>query len=164
MKKVNISISDWMELVAQGKKIPVTIQLHGTSMEPLIRGWKDLVTIIPVTEKVQVGDIVLFRRKDGSYVVHRLYQIKGEWMQTWGDNCRFPDEPVPASSVLGIVCAVVKNGTNVLLNTDEQRKKGIRWMNSKFRKKIWFFYRFWKYQAGRVLRKWQRVKQRIGNE
>lgn len=164
MKTVEISISDWKELISQGKNIPVTIQLHGTSMEPLIRGWRDSVTIVPVTEELQTGDIVLFQRKDGSYVVHRFYQIKGEWIQTWGDNCRFPDEPVPAESVLGIVCLVIKNGNTIWLNNDEQRQKGIRWMNSRFRRKMWFFYRFWKDQAGRVLRKLKRIEQRIVNE
>lgn len=161
MKSVEISISDWLELIAQGKHIPVVIQLQGRSMEPLIRGWKDVVTIIPVTEELQIGDIVLFQRKDGSYVVHRLYQINKDWVQTWGDNCRFPDAPIPANSILGIVSTMTRNGTNICLRTDEQRKKGIDWMNSRFRKKIWFVYCFWKHQLGRVQRRWKRIKQRI---
>ncbi|MBQ0059556.1 MAG: hypothetical protein KBS83_06330, partial [Lachnospiraceae bacterium] len=56
----NISIEEWTAMAAQGIDIPVRIQLHGYSMQPLIRRMRDYVTIVPVDREMMVGDVVLF--------------------------------------------------------------------------------------------------------
>lgn len=154
MKQIELSITDWAELVKTGAQIPVTTVLNGISMEPTIRGGRDPVTVVPLAAPLQRGDIVLFQRKDGAYVIHRVYSIKEDgWVQTWGDNCRHPDEPISESTVLGMVQCVNKKGKQILLNTQEQREKGIRWLNSPIRRRVWFISRFWRHQAGRIKRK-----------
>lgn len=138
MRTVEISVEDWVKIVEQGYAVVVTIFLQGSSMEPLIRNEKDSITIIPRKhKKLQVGDVVLFRRAMNDYVVHRIYKVEGGMVQTWGDNCRFPDAPIADNAVIGIVDSVNKNGKKIRLTTEKQRQEGIKWMNSKVRKKIW---------------------------
>ena len=46
----------------------------GKSMLPTIRDKKDLVTISPAND-IKKYDIVLYRRKNGKYVLHRVVKI-----------------------------------------------------------------------------------------
>lgn len=153
-RTVNLSMQEWCGLVKKGVAVPITTLLQGSSMEPLIRYRKDPVTIIPLNRKLQMGDIILFERQDGAFVVHRLYHISddGQTIQTWGDNCYEPDLPVSVSSVLGLVVSLKRNGKRVSLDTQEQRFYGIRWMNSRWRRPLWFTYRRIRSCIGRAVR------------
>ncbi|MDO4467546.1 MAG: hypothetical protein Q4C49_11185 [Bacillota bacterium] len=133
----NLSVEEWVKLYKNGISVPMTTVLYGTSMEPLIRFKKDKVTIIPVSD-IQKGDIVLFEREDGAYVVHRVYSIQDNMVQTWGDNCKNKDKPMDISKVLGQVVCVEKNGKKIDLNTDAQREYGITWMHGCFKRDIHF--------------------------
>lgn len=151
---VSLSMEEWCELAKKGIAVPVTTRLHGRSMEPTIRYMKDPVTIIPVDRELVPGDVVLFERADGVHVVHRLYWISEDkqTVQTWGDNCYSPDVPVEISKVLGIVVSFKKEGQILSLTTDEQRKKGLGWINSRFRRPAWFLYRRVRGFIGKIIR------------
>lgn len=149
----NITVEEWVEYAKQGFPIPITTVLHGISMEPLIRYKKDKVTIVPI-KTIQEGDIVLFERSDGAYVVHRVFSIKDTMVQTWGDNCAYADAPIPISKVLGHIISVEKNGKVIELDTPFQRQKGIEWMRGSFKRKYYFYFRR---NVKRVLSKIKRV-------
>ncbi len=136
-----VSIESWHKLSKEGISLPVTIRLQGSSMEPLIRSGQDLATIIPMDKMPVPGDVILFRRGEGDYVVHRVYQTdpEGSWLQTWGDNCLQPDAPIKPSAVLGLVVSVEKDGRQLRLDTLAQRKRGLAWLNSFVRRPLWRF-------------------------
>ncbi len=128
MQKMEISIEEWRRLTAEGGRISVHIPLNGVSMQPLVRRQRDIVTIIPATRKLIVGDIVLFQRSDGTYVVHRLQKIFGDSVQTLGDNCPFPDSPIPIYSVLGIITHVRRGKHTFCVDKPIWRFLGRCWM------------------------------------
>ena len=130
-----ISIEKWRELGENGAAIPIKISLQGNSMKPVIRPGKDIVTIMPLVRNPMVGDIVLFRRKDGKNIVHRVYRVYQDWIQTWGDNCLRADEPIKRRDVYGVLVSVERNGKTFQLDTDKQRAYGIRWM--KYGRSVW---------------------------
>lgn len=150
---MKLSVKEWSKLAGQGVRVPVETVLHGTSMEPLIRCKRDVVTIIPVDRALTAGQIVLFARGDGHYVVHRLYRINEaqRTVQTWGDNCFRPDEPVPISAVLGIAAACRRDGKDISLVTREQCDRGMKWLNSRLRRPVWLVYRRLRGFAGRIV-------------
>lgn len=124
METKNISIEQWCALAEKGTKIPVKISLAGHSMEPLIRMRRDKVVIVPVDEEIVVGDIVLFKRFDGAYVVHRVYSISGETIVTLGDNCENPDPPMNRSAVLGKVTEIIRGKRLIEADSPLQRRLG----------------------------------------
>ena len=56
----------------QGRLVYTSV---GDSMSPLIRE-NDLLVIEPVKEPLKVGDIPLYKRDSGQYVLHRIVKIK----------------------------------------------------------------------------------------
>ena len=124
----SLSIEQWHQLGLQGNMLPVTITLDGDSMRPLIRRRKDLVTILPLRGRIQVGDVVLFQNHQGIYVVHRVWKIKENMIQTLGDNCMKPDSWMPTASVWGQVVCVERFGRSWRMDTEFARVCGRIWM------------------------------------
>lgn len=130
-----LCLEKWRELGKNGAAIPMRIPLHGSSMKPLIRSEKDIVTIMPLIRDPMIGDIVLFRGSDGRIIVHRVYRIFPGGIQTWGDNCLRADAPRKREDIYGLIVSVEKDGKIYQLDTDEQRAYGIRWM--KYGRPVW---------------------------
>ena len=122
-----ISVEMWHELTREGADMPVRIQLQGHSMRPLIRCRRDYVTIRPIRRELKRGDIVLFRRPDGIYVTHRLWKLRGDMVQTLGDNCLDPDNPVRRDAVLGLVTHVTRGTRTFCVDTPVWRFLGRCW-------------------------------------
>lgn len=142
-----ISLEKWRELGENGIDIPMRIPLHGRSMKPLIRPEKDIVTIMPMVREPKIGDIVLFQRNDGKFIVHRVYRVFSDGIQTWGDNCQRADVPMKREDVYGLIVSMERDGRTYQLDTDKQRTFGIRWM--KYGRKAWMVLKRIKRLAGR---------------
>ena len=104
-------------LLAEGKQdlpVPVT----GNSMCPFLHPG-DIVYLNRFAA-LEKGDIVLFTRPDGSFVLHRIYQIKKDGTYLiLGDNQMLP-EPVPAERIHAIV-------TSVRIKEKVITPKSLRW-------------------------------------
>ena len=137
MKTVAITIEEWCRQAESGNRIPVEITLAGTSMQPLIRMNRDAVVIEPYDREIRIGDIVLFRRADGAYVVHRVYKISGDRIITLGDNCENPDAPIEKGQVLGRVTRIRRGSRTIDPDSPEERKRALRSMKMlPLRKKV----------------------------
>lgn len=145
-----LSLDKWRELGENGVSIPMKIQLHGSSMKPLIRSEKDIVTIMPLVRDPMVGDIVMFRGVDGRNIVHRVYKIFPDRIQTWGDNCQRADAPRKREDLYGIIVSLEKDGKTYQLDTDKQRAYGIRWM--KYGRPAWMVLIKIKAFGGKIIR------------
>lgn len=151
---VGLTAEQWVALAKQGAKVPMTIPIMGTSMLPLIRYKVDPVTILPLDREPLEGDIVLFRHAgDGDLVVHRVYRVLGDQVQTWGDNRPKPDRPVGRSEVLGLVVSMRRGDRTIPLDTDEQRRRGVRWMRSPLRRPLWRAWHSLRWLPGKLIRK-----------
>ena len=140
-----LSIPDWHQMAAEGNAPPVRITLSGYSMNPLIRGHRDYVTVKPIEGIFEVGDIVLFCEPDTNrYVIHRVWNLEGDNVLTWGDNCLKPDGWIMKKDVWGKV-VLIERGKRVI-HPDPQ--KGIRWAA------IW-------HPLGRIYRFGRRIKQGV---
>ena len=58
----------------------------GTSMLPLILEGRDSVILSCLPDELTAGDVVLYRRDDGSYVLHRIIGCDGGTYTMCGDN------------------------------------------------------------------------------
>ena len=63
-------------------RLPVT----GSSMLPMLRGGRDVVALARFEGAPRPGDVLLYRRENGQYVLHRLIRAEGERCLFCGDN------------------------------------------------------------------------------
>ncbi len=88
--------------------------ISGDSMLPAIPE-EAVARIAPVNKtRIFPGEVVLFKTEQDQTKIHRvaiIFNRKGEkFIQTWGDNCRFPDSPVRINHVMGRVTELKTKG------------------------------------------------------
>ena len=149
VERRSLSIEQWRQLGLQGDMLPVTITLDGESMRPLIRRGRDRVTILPAARKLRIGDVVLFRRSPGVYVVHRVWKIREGMVRTLGDNCVNPDAWMSVSDVWGLVVKLERGGRSFRLDGKPARAFGRCWMATYSLRRS---YRLLRSSCGKVIR------------
>lgn len=80
--------------------------VSGTSMIPLLIT-NDKVTIVK-TKSVKKNDIILYQRKDGTYVLHRILKIKNDVFYLCGDNQAKLEYPIYLEDIIGKVISYKK--------------------------------------------------------
>ena len=83
--------------------------ISGVSMMPLLRQNQDAVHIVPNTERLKRDDIALYKRRDGSLVLHRVVRVKGSEYIIRGDNC-INNERVLESQIIGVAQGIYRDG------------------------------------------------------
>ena len=58
----------------------------GFSMLPLIRQKKDVVALEKIVGRAKKNDIILYKRKNGKYVLHRVIEVRTNDYVLCGDN------------------------------------------------------------------------------
>ena len=87
----------------------------GGSMSPFIHNG-DVVEVIPIKGKINLGDVVLYRFPDGNPVIHRVIRRNKKSIITKGDSVPSPDQAVLSRQVLGRVVSIEKNGWRMSLD------------------------------------------------
>lgn len=102
------------EAFALGKTFSFTP--YGDSMLPTLQNGKDTITLAPDVHYA-AGDIILFRRPSGKYVLHRIVgKLRGGFMLC-GDNENVIEYPIfPKDIVAKVVSAEDANGQKINLH------------------------------------------------
>ena len=88
-----------------------TIPITGTSMLPLLVKGRDTVTIKKCETTLKKGDLPLYRRQDGSFVLHRVVSVEADGTYTMcGDNQFLKEKGIAHTAIIGVVTAITRNG------------------------------------------------------
>ncbi len=91
-----------IKLLSEG--IDVSFTVNGNSMFPLFEHKKTKVTITkPTIDNIKKGDIPLYQRENGQFVLHRIVKIKNGQLIITGDAQTLLEYGIKKSSILGIV-------------------------------------------------------------
>ena len=88
---------------------PATLTVTGSSMMPLFRNRRDSVILLPVTQRQGKGQIILYRRDNGQYVLHRIIGVTPEGYICCGDN-QYEREDVRHDQLIAVVTQFIRNG------------------------------------------------------
>ena len=62
------------QLLQQAQAVPLIIS--GNSMAPFLAHGRDTVYLSKLTGPLKRGDMILYRRKTGQYILHRIYRVR----------------------------------------------------------------------------------------
>lgn len=107
----------------------IIAQTVGDSMKPLLHQGLTQVVLVPVSGPLKRGDLPLYQRPSGKYVLHRVVDVRQGVYYTRGDN-RFGEEQVEPGWVLGVMSAVIREGKTTPV-TDPAYRRYVRfWLAS----------------------------------
>lgn len=103
--------------------------IAGTSMMPLLKEGRDRVELEPCSqERLKKGDVVLYKKNDGTLVLHRIIKTENrEFFTVLGDHQFKNAERVNKSQIIAVACGFFIKGRYVTEKT--------RWY--RLYKKIW---------------------------
>lgn len=82
--------------------------VKGISMEPMLKQDRDLL-IVESGKEVHLMDVVLFKRTNGQFVLHRVTDIQPDHYLITGDNCMQPEKVLP-HQILGVMTYFIRKG------------------------------------------------------
>lgn len=97
------------EALNNGKTFTITIT--GTSMRPLLIAGRDTVTLKKCDAPLKKGDLPLYKRQDGAFVLHRVvgFTENGDYIMC-GDNQFLKEKGIYHSQIIGVVTEITRNG------------------------------------------------------
>lgn len=111
MKMKRVPTQSLMEVVMlqlqTGQRANLTVT--GFSMLPMLREYYDTVQLKPIDGRLQPGDIALYHRDNGQFVLHRVIRLTQEGYLFCGDN-QAELEPVRQDQLMAVVTGFTKNG------------------------------------------------------
>ena len=88
-----------------------TLTITGTSMYPFIVGNRDRVTLAPITGELKKNDLPLYRRKNGTFVLHRIVKVNKDGTYTCcGDHQWWLEKGLHREQMIGIATEYVRKG------------------------------------------------------
>lgn len=75
----------------------------GTSMMPLIRARIDTVKLVKPNRELKKYDVILYQRKDNTYVLHRIIKVKKNSYVLCGDNQFTKEYNVTSDMIIGVM-------------------------------------------------------------
>ncbi len=96
------------ELAEKGETVCTVVS--GGSMLPFLAGGRDYVFLQKPGKKLKKGDIVLFTRENGDYVLHRIKRADPNGYYLLGDGQTAPEGPVEESRIRCVAVKVKRKG------------------------------------------------------
>lgn len=135
------------ERLAAGQS--VKFSPRGISMLPMIRQGRDKVVISRPPERLKKYDIPLYRRTDGSFVLHRIIKA-GATYTCIGDNQLDAEGGIAHDQVIGVVTAFTRGDKEYSVSCFGYRVYCRMWHFTRPLRRLW---RSLKYRARRLKRR-----------
>ena len=101
-------IPSLLELLEETDNIPLVIS--GSSMSPFLVHHRDTVYLSKVRQPLKRGDMILYRRTNGKYILHRIYRTEPNTYTLVGDAQTVLEQGITSNQVLALVTAVQRKG------------------------------------------------------
>lgn len=103
------------------------LTVTGYSMMPLLYNLRDSVTLVPADGKEKKGDIILYKRENGAYVLHRIIDIVEGGYICCGDN-QYMREQVAFQQILARVTAFTRKGKRIPVENKAYQRYVTAWI------------------------------------
>ena len=116
MERKNIPLSELLPLIEEvlSKNGEFEIHPRGQSMLPTIKEGRDTVLLSRATPPYRRGDLLLYRRKNGVFVLHRVVKAEKDGTLSFrGDNQYFIERGITPPQVIAIVKRYYRAGKEV---------------------------------------------------
>ncbi len=103
-----VSLSPIMEeVIAAGGTVELTVS--GNSMFPMLKHRISRVKLSPAGQ-LKVGDLPLYRRDNGAFVLHRIIRDNGETYSMCGDNQYILERGIRPDQIIAVMTAFSRDG------------------------------------------------------
>ena len=104
----NAYLSELREIIAAGGDVSVPVS--GGSMTPFLIHGRDQVHLRKPNRRLKKGDIVLYQRANGQFVLHRIVRVHGDRCDLLGDAQTLTERNVPRTQIFALAVFCCRKG------------------------------------------------------
>lgn len=105
------------EYLSQGKEVVITAK--GRSMRPLLRDGVDRIILSQCEPaNLRVGDVALYQRPDGSFVIHRIVGTSDGKYDMLGDFQTVIEKGIPAENIIAVASGFIRGDKEFSANSN----------------------------------------------
>lgn len=90
------------------EELPLVIS--GNSMSPFLIHGRDTAYLSRLARPVRRGDVILYQRRSGAYVLHRVYAVKPEGLTMVGDAQTVLEPGIRQDQIVAVMTRAVRKG------------------------------------------------------
>ena len=151
MNKI-VTMDDIIPIITEQLKANGTVAFSpkGRSMYPTLVGNRDNVTMKSINRPIRKYDIVLYKRLNGEYVLHRVVGINKDDYTMRGDNQVVNEYGIKETQLIAVVSEYIRDGRKHKCDCLKERMYGMAIARtSKLRR---LYYRI-RRKVGRIIKK-----------
>lgn len=105
-----VLLEEYRQLLESEEIEALPLIISGNSMAPFLIHGRDTVYLSRLTRPVRRGDVLLYQRDNGAYVLHRVYAVKGDRYTLIGDGQFMLEPGIRHDQVMAIMTSAVRKG------------------------------------------------------
>ena len=119
-----VSMADLLPFIEEAfsKDMTFKIPITGTSMNPFLVEGRDYVLIEKPSLPLEIGDVPLYRRDNGTFVLHRVVDKTEKGYVMCGDNQFILEKGIEDKHIIGVMCTVCRDGKTFNVDDEEYIK------------------------------------------
>lgn len=137
-----ISMNDIIELILEKLNSggTVTFTPNGKSMLPMLRDGEDVVVLVKPKGRLHLFDVPLYRRSNGTYVLHRIvnFDADGSYVMC-GDNQFELEHGITDEDIIGVMTVFYRKGKAYRVNSLKYRLYVNFWYYTRFFRHLYRF-------------------------
>ena len=118
MKRIEyeVAFEELMTLIEESfqQGLTATITVTGNSMVPLLHHKQDSVVLSACDpQSLKRGDVPLYKRENGQYILHRIVKVNPDSFTLAGDAQSVLEYDLPKTNVRAVMTAFTRNGKTI---------------------------------------------------
>ena len=122
-----ILLEEYRQLLKDENITALPLVISGNSMSPFLVHGRDTVYLSRLDRPAKKGDVLLYKRESGSYILHRVYKVEKDSYTMVGDAQTQLEQGIRQDQIIAIMTSALRKG--------KLQKKGSFWWE--FFEKLW---------------------------
>ena len=122
-----ILLEEYRRLLKDENITALHLVISGNSMSPFLVHGRDTVYLSRLGRPAKRGDVLLYKRESGAYILHRVYKVEKDSYTMVGDAQTQLEQGIRQDQIIAIMTSALRKG--------KLQKKGSFWWE--FFEKLW---------------------------
>ena len=106
----DVLLEEYRELLKDESVEALPLVISGNSMSPFLIHGRDTIYLSRLTRPVKRGDVLLYQRENGAYILHRVYKIESDSFTMVGDAQTELEPGIRPEQVIAIMSSAERKG------------------------------------------------------
>ncbi|MBR6609550.1 MAG: S24/S26 family peptidase [Oscillospiraceae bacterium] len=123
----DVLLEEYRQLLQDESIQVLPLVISGNSMSPFLVHGRDTIYLSRLDRPVKKGDVLLYKRDSGAYILHRVYKVEENGFTMVGDAQAALEKGIRTDQIIAVMTSALRKG--------KVQKPGCFWWE--FFEKVW---------------------------